>query len=101
VRPPDDIEIETDTWEPPNRDAEAMEVDDDNKPIEDNMDPTGDKDVTVVFASAWSHTGTCERQSQAPADMQPKLLHFEEKDINNEKDVFEHLLPMRFVEEVM
>jgi hypothetical protein len=82
VRPPDDIEIETDTWEPPNRDAEAMEVDDDNKPIEDNMDPTGDKDVTVVFASAWSHTGTCERQSQDPVDMQPKLLHFEEKDIN-------------------
>ena len=78
----------------------GITVDDDNQPLEENI-PTNEPTNRDVFAAEWGHDGICYRRQAGGQNVRASLSDFPKNFIPTPVQLFEHLFPKKYLQEVL
>ena len=83
-------------------DAGAIEIDDDNEPVPENIpQPTDQGGNECEFSDVWGHEGICFRRQTGAANRGASLKHHERHLKLTKLQLFEILFPMKWVKECL
>ena len=83
-------------------DAGAIEIDDDNEPVPENIPQQGQQeDNECEFSDVWGHEGICFRRQIGAANRGASLKHHDRHLRLTKLQLFEILFPMKWVKECL
>ena len=80
--------------------ASGIEIDDDNLPLEENIPTTATNQVST-FSETWGHDDICLRRQAGEQNIKASLANFPQNFIPMSVQLFEHLFPKTYLQEVV
>ena len=81
--------------------ASGVSVDDDTLPLEENIPCTTEPQGNEIFRDTWGHDGICLRRQAGGQNVKATVLHFPRNIIPTPVQLFEHLFPKRFLQDII
>lgn len=80
--------------------ADAVNIDDDNLPLPENIPTTGEADRDDIFGE-WGHSGVCERRKLDAPNRNAQVKNFSSEVSPTVQQMFELFFPMTWVRDVL
>ena len=81
--------------------ANGVTVDDDNLPLEENLPSNNNGGSGAVFSDSFGHDGICFRRQAGGQEVDASILNFPPKVRPTHVQLFEHLFPKEYLEDVL
>ena len=81
--------------------ANGIMVDDDNMPLEENIPCNNSTINNDIFKATWGHDGICYRRQGGGQNVRALLIDFPKNFIPTPVQLFEHLFPKKYLQEVL